>query len=171
MAGTAAGSEVVSVERLLAVAKDTMAKARYCWAVTSPGDGQANARPMGRIPSPAGEDPCNVWFMTRRTSRKALEIGRTGRLTAVFQHDADDSYVTLIATAAVVTDRAAIRASWDKAWNTFFPGGAEDENAVFVGAQAERIELWVRGVTPEPFGSRGANLVRDASGSWHEVQR
>lgn len=162
-------SGAASVERLLAVAKDTMAKARYCWAVTLAEDGQANARPMGRLPSPAGEDPSTVWFLTRRTSRKALEIGRTGRLTVVFQHDADDSYVTLIGRSAVITDRATIRARWQKSWNLFFPGGAEDESATFVRTDAERIELWVRGVTSEPFGVRGAKLVRDASGPWHEV--
>jgi hypothetical protein len=85
-----------SVERLLAAAAATMEKARYCWAMTVAEDGSVNARPMGPQKSPASEDPFGILFLTRRGSRKALEIGRTGRLSVVYQHDADDSYVTLI---------------------------------------------------------------------------
>jgi general stress protein 26 len=167
----AAGSEAASVERLLTAAKDTMAKAKFCWAVTTAENGQANARPMGRIPSAPGDDAWIVWFMTRRTSRKALEIGRAGRLTVVFQHDADDSYVTLIGRSEIITDRAVIRPRWQKDWNLFFADGAEDENAVLVRTEAMRLELWVRGVTAEPFGARTTILERDESREWREVPR
>jgi general stress protein 26 len=57
-------------------------------------------------------------------SRKAREIGRTGRLSVVYQHDADDGYVTLIGRGVIVADRALLRARWQPAWNQFFPGGA-----------------------------------------------
>jgi hypothetical protein len=36
-----------SLEQLLAAAAATMAKARYCWALTIAEDGSVNARPMG----------------------------------------------------------------------------------------------------------------------------
>jgi hypothetical protein len=36
--------------------------------------------------------------------------------------------------------------------------------------EAERIELWVRGVTAEPFGARGAILERDPGRPWRLVQ-
>ena len=166
----AAGSEAASVERLLTAAKDAMAKAKFCWAVTTAENGQANARPMGRIPSVPGDDAWIVWFMTRRTSRKALEIGRTGRLSVVYQHDADDSYVTLIGRGVIIADRALLRARWQPAWNQFFPAGADDETAIFVQLEADRIELWVRGVTPEPFGTRGAILERGPGQPWRMVQ-
>lgn len=159
----------MTVERLLTAANDTMAKARYCWAVTVAGDGHANARPMGRLMALPGEDAWSVWFMTRRTSRKAIEIGRTGHLTVIFQHDTEEAYVTLIGRAAVVTDRAAIRARWQQRWNLFFPGGAEDENVAFLRTETERIELWAHGVSPEPFGTRAAIMERDHAGQWHEV--
>ncbi len=68
-----------SVERLLAAAVATMEKARYCWAMTVAEDGSVNARPMGPQKSPASEDPFGILFLTRRGSRKALEIGRTLR--------------------------------------------------------------------------------------------
>jgi len=71
-------------------------------------------------------------FLTRRGSRKALEIGRTGRLSVVYQHDADDSYVTLIGRGVIIADRALLRARWQPAWNRFFPAGVDDETSMFV---------------------------------------
>jgi hypothetical protein len=31
------------------------------------------------------------------------------------------------------------------------------------------MELWIRGVTPEPFGLRATALERDADGGWRVV--
>ena len=109
-------------------------------------------------------------FLTRRGSRKALEIGRTGRLSVVYQHDADDSYVTLIGRGVIIADRALLRARWQPAWNRFFPAGVDDETSMFVQLEADRIELWVRGVTPEPFGTRGAIMERGPGQPWRLVQ-
>jgi general stress protein 26 len=164
-----------SLEQLLAAAEATMAKTRYCWAMTIAEDGSVNARPMGpQKPgpqnSPSGEDPFGILFLTRRGSRKAQEIGRTGRLSVLYQQDGDDGYVTLIGRGVIVADRALLRARWQPAWNQFFPTGPDDEASIFVQLEAERIELWVRGVTAEPFGSRGAILERDRGQPWRLVQ-
>src|SRR5260370_30157068 len=103
------GAGCTSVERLLAAAVATMEKARFCWAMTVAEDGSVNARPMGPQKSPASEDPFAILFLTRRGSRKALEIGRTGRLSVVYQHHADDSYATLIARRSIIAGRALPR--------------------------------------------------------------
>jgi general stress protein 26 len=159
-----------SLDTLLTAAAATMAKTRYCWAMTIAEDGSVNARPMGPQKSLSSEDPFGILFLTRRGSRKAREIGRTGRLSVLYQHDADDGYVTLIGRGVIVADRALLRARWQPAWNQFFPTGADDEAAVLVQLEAERIELWVRGVTAEPFGTRGAILERDPGQPWRLVQ-
>jgi len=136
-------------------------------------DGQrARQRPAhGPRRGPAGRG-CPHYLVpdATRGSRKAEEIARTGRLTVVFQHDADDAYVTLIGRATVVTDRSIISARWQKVWNLYFPKGEDDENAIFLRVEAERIELWVRGVTAEPFGTRGAILERDPGQAWRLLQ-
>ena len=143
-----------SVERLLAAAAATMEKARYCWAMTVAEDGSVNARPMGPQKSPASEDPFGILFLTRRSSRKALEIGRTGRLSVVYQHDGDDSYVTLIGRGVIIADRALLRARWQPAWNQFFPAGADDETSHLRSARSRpHRALGAR---------RDAGAVRDA---------
>src|SRR5882757_10081002 len=110
-----------SVERLLAAAVATMEKARYCWAMTVAEDGSVNARPMGPQKSPASEDPFGILFLTRRGSRKALEIGRTGRLSVVYQHDADDSYVTLIGRGVIIADRRCCERAGSRPGTNSFP--------------------------------------------------
>jgi hypothetical protein len=37
---------------------------RYCWAVTSAGDGRANARVAKAFPNGDGEDLWTRWFLT-----------------------------------------------------------------------------------------------------------
>src|SRR5260370_33286693 len=138
------GAGCTSVERLLAAAVATMEKARFCWAMTVAEDGSVNARPMGPQKSPASEDPFGILFLTRRSSRKALEIGRTGRLSVVYQHDADDSYVTLIVRGVILADPALLRARWQPSWNPFLTAGDADETAIFVQLEADRPELCVR---------------------------
>lgn len=55
-----------SVGRLLEATRETMTKARYCWAVTATDNGRVNARPMGRVAGLPGEDALTIWFLTRR---------------------------------------------------------------------------------------------------------
>ena len=144
-----------------------MGKVRYCWAVTASEYGGANARPMGRIPGPPGEDEWTVWFLTSSDSRKAAEIRRDRRITIAYQQDSDDAYVTLVGSAALVEDRSEIRSRWQEPWNVYFPSGKEDPNAVFIRVEVDRIELWVRGITPEPFGLRPSVLLRDSANCWN----
>ena len=87
---------------------------------------------MGPQKSASREDPFAILFLTRSGSRKAREIGRTGRLSVLYQHDADDGYVTLIGRGVILADRALLRARWQPAWNQFFPAGADDETSIFV---------------------------------------
>jgi hypothetical protein len=118
--------------------------------------------PMGPQKSPASEDPFGILFLTRRGSRKSLEIGRTGRLSVVYQHDADDSYVTLIGRGVIIADRALLRARWQPAWNRFFPAGVDDETSMFVQLEAERVRADFRGRFNYPTRTR-RYLFRDGT--------
>ena len=50
--------------------------------------------------------------------------------------------------------------------NGYFPDEEERANAAFVEVNVERMELWIRGVTPEPFGLHTTILERDATAAW-----
>jgi pyridoxamine 5'-phosphate oxidase like protein len=81
----------------------------------------------------------------------------------------DDAYVTFVGWAALVEDRSEIRSRWQETWNAYFPSGKEDPNAIFIRVEVDQIELWVRGVTPEPFGLRPSVLHRDSANCWNVV--
>jgi general stress protein 26 len=158
-----------AVAELLDGAAKAIGKVRYCWLVTEAEDGDANPRPMGRLLPDAGEDAWTVRFITDGRSDKAAEMRRTARVTIIFQHAPDDAFVTLIGRATICESSSEVAERWIDAYDAYFPGAADRANAIFVAVDVERIKLWIRGVTPEPFGMRATILARDARRAWRVV--
>lgn len=159
------------VSRLLAGAAKAVASVRYCWLATTAGNGGAGMRPMGRLPPDPGEDAWMIRFLTDGRSRKASDIRRAGKVAILFQHDADDAFVTLTGAAVLREDASEVRRRWKNAYNVYFPGEQDRANAAFVEIEAKRMELWIRGVTPEPFGLYPTILERDGTGDWRLIPR
>jgi general stress protein 26 len=141
------------LNELIAGAAKTMASQRYCWLMTTAQDG-IHARPMGRIPAEAGED--------------ASEIRRCGKITALYEHQPSDGYVTVTGTAVLQDDPAVVCRRWKRGYEAYFPTEADRAHALFVEVAIERMELWIRGVTPEPFGTKPTVLEREGKG-WRLV--
>lgn len=150
-------------ERLLDLARKLVGEVTFCVAATAGEEGGASARVVQ--PRPPGED-WTVDVLTNRRCRKVREIERSGRLTLLYQHDADRSYVCLSGPAEIVEDRELKRATWTPAHNRWNPGGPEDSSTVYMRLRTERIELWsaVHDVMPEPTGYSAAVLLRDGEG-------
>jgi general stress protein 26 len=153
------------IGRLLEGAAKVTARVRYCWLLTEAEKGCA-ARPMGRILSSSDADHWIIRFVTDRRSRKTSEIQRSGNVQLIFQDEEEEAFVVLIGNAALLTDPAAIRNLWKDAYRRYFPGEEDSANAMFVEVEVQRMRLWIRGVTPEPFGFQPVVLERDAPGSW-----
>jgi general stress protein 26 len=154
----------VEINRLLAGAAKTIAGVRYCWLVTEAEAGVANARPMGRVLSDA--DDWTIRFVTGGRSRKASDIRRAGEVGLIFQRDQDDAYVVLSGKATLIERPSEVDRLWKSAYDAYFPNATERANAAFVEVEVARMELWIRGVTPEPFGLLPTVLERDAGGTW-----
>jgi len=161
----------VEVGRLLAGAAKTVASASYCWLATAPEAGAPSLRPMGRIMRDAGEDEWRIRFLTDGRSRKARDMRRAGEVTIIFQHEPDLAYVTLTGRAALHDSQAEVRGRWKDAYSVYFRSETDRANAIFVEVDVDRIELWIRGVTPEPFGLQTTLLERDAGGGWRVIAR
>ena len=89
---------------------------------------------------------------------------RASEVTILFQHDPDLAFVALIGKAELHENTSETRARWKPAYNVYFPSEADRANAIFVEVEIERMELWIRGVTPEPFGLHATVLERDTEG-------
>ena len=154
------------MSRLLAGAAKAIAGVRNCWLVTQADTGGTSARPMGRVPPDPDKNGWNIRFVTGGRSRKASDMRRAGTVGLIFQRDQDDAFVVLSGSATLIEAAAEVRRLWKDAFNAYFPGEADRTNATFVQVNVERMELWIRGVTPEPFGLRPTVLARDAGGIW-----
>ena len=165
-------NDAVDVGSLLAGATRTIESVRYCWLVTAAEDGFANLRPMGRLMrgTGRGEDEWKIEFITDGRSRKSTDLRRDGRVAIIYQHDPDDAFVTLIGKATLLESEAEVRDRWKRAYDALVPTQEDRANAVFVEVDVERMELWIRGVTPAPFGFRTTILERDAGRAWRAVQ-
>ncbi len=162
----------VEVSRLLAGGMRAIASVRYCWLATEAKAGGRDAmRPMGRLPPEPGDKEWTIRFVTDGRSRKASDIRRAGKVALIFQHDADDAFVALTGVATLREDASEVRRRWKDAYNRFFPTEAHRAAAAFIEVEAQRMVLWIRGVTPEPFGLRATTLERDAAGAWRLIGR
>ena len=159
-------TEDAEARRLLLGAAGAIASMRYCWLVTAADAGLVNARPMGQTLRALDEDEWTVRFVTDGRSRKASEIWRAGKATLIFQREADDAYVALMGTATLRVGATQDRRHWRDAYEIYFPGEEDRTNAAFIEVRGERMELWIRGVTREPFGIRPTRLERGAADSW-----
>lgn len=149
----------MDADRLLGLARQLVSEVTFCVAATQGEDGDTSAR----IVQPrAPRDDWTVDFLTNRRCRKVREIERTGRMTLLYQHDKDRSYLCLVGAAEIVEDRELKRATWTEAHYRWNPGGPEDPSTVYVRLRPERIELWsaVHNVMPEPTGYSAAVLIR-----------
>jgi general stress protein 26 len=164
MLETKAEADAADVSLLLAGAAKTMRSARYCWLTTATDAGAPHVRPMGRLLNDPGEDEWRIRFLTNGRSRKAADMRRASEVAIVFQHEPDLAYVTLIGRAELRQDAPETRARWKAAYDIYFPSESERANALFVEVETERLELWIRGLTPEPFGRRTTVLEREAGG-------
>ena len=169
MAQTEHNGDPHDVSRLLAGAARTIASAAYCWLATSSAAGLPSMRPMGRLPRGPGDDDWTIRFVTNGRSRKAADIRSAPKVTLLFQRDADDAYVALTGAARLLTEESEVRRRWKDAYAPFFPTEADRANAAFLEVEARRLELWIRGVTPEPFALQTTTLERDAAGAWRLI--
>jgi general stress protein 26 len=163
--------ETAEVNQLLAGAAKALATLRNCWLVTASESSGANARPMERLKRDLDESEWKIRFLTDGRSRKASELRRDGKVAVIFQYDPDDAFVTVIGTARLREEPSEVRRRWQRAYDIYFPSERDRASAAFVEVEAERLELWIRGVTPEPFGLHPTILERDAGGGWRLVPR
>jgi general stress protein 26 len=154
------------LSRQLAGAAKTIARVRSCWLVSEAESGGANARPMGHLLSDTDENDWTIRFIAYGNSRKASDIRRAGKVGLIFQHDQDEAFVFLSGKATLIENAPDVSRLWKDAYAIHFPTEADRANATFVQVYAERMELWIRGVTPEPFGIRPTVLERDAADNW-----
>ena len=153
----------MDIAALLAIARETIDKVPFCFAITVGENGAASARV---VQTGTLRDDWSVGFMTERYCRKVVEMERAGRLTLAYQYDPEKAYVTLTGRPVIIDDVALKRSVWNPNADRWHRGGPDDPNVVIVRLITDLIEIWSSGrdVMPEPKGFSAAVLERDGLG-------
>jgi general stress protein 26 len=155
--------------RFLAAARETIAAVPVCWLATRSLEGGTNARAVSSSAGPPGSDEWTRRCLVRRSSRKVAEMQAAPLVTLAFQHPSGDRYIALGGRATIIEDVAEMRTIWSSDLDAHFPPGFADANMIIVQVDVDRIEIHVRGLTPEPFGAGRTLLERQRAGSWHVI--
>lgn len=143
--------------RLLAVAREIMQKARYCALVTVGRDGQ----PQARVVDPQAPEPdLTVWIGTNPATRKVAEIRADPRVTLFYFDAPSRGYVTLTATAELVSDPAEKALRFKAGWAPFDKDAHRGDDFLLIRARAKRVEIVseAHGITNDPLTWRPTTL-------------
>lgn len=150
---------------LLSGAAKAIAGVRYCWLLTAGQPEWLSARPMGRLQRDLEEDDWRLRFVADGRSRKMRELERCGQVAAIFQ-DGDEAFLTLTGVPTFRSDETLASQLLKKSFEVYFPSEQDRAHAAVIEIDTRRMDLWIRGVTPEPFGVRPVRLERDATRRW-----
>jgi general stress protein 26 len=159
----------IQILQFLAAARETIAAVPVCWLATRSLEGGTNARAVSSSAGPPGSDEWTRRFLVRRSSRKVAEMRAEPLVTLAFQHSAGDRYIALGGCATIIEDAAVMRTMWPNDLDAQFPRGFADANMIVIQVDIDRIEVHVRGLTPEPFGAGRTLLERQPDGSWRFI--
>jgi general stress protein 26 len=155
--------------QFLRAARETIAAVPVCWLATRSLQGGTNARAVSCSAGPPGSDEWTRRFLVRRSSRKVAEMRAAPLVTLAFQHPSGDRYIALGGRAKITEDVTEMRTMWSSDLDAHFPPGFADANMIVIRVDVDRIEVHVRGLTPEPFGAGRTLLERQPAGSWRFI--
>ena len=110
---------------------------RYSKLITFGSDGAPHGRIMTNLP--LGDDMV-IWYATGLSTNKAKEIEKNPNVS-VFVDDPDDqTNVSIIGRAEIVTDARLRKEYWQEPFGYFFPGGPVDPDYCLIKITPKKIE-------------------------------
>jgi len=152
--------------RFVAAADALVRNAPDCWLITLSETAGANARPMGRALPTSNLETWKIQLLTDNRSRKVSELRHTPTVKLIFQRGPEQAFAALSGLAKLINEPADVARLWKRRYQVHFATEADRENAAFIEVTVDRMELWIRGVTPEPFGLRPTIVDRTAGDGW-----
>jgi general stress protein 26 len=153
------------IQAILEGADNVITQAPCCWLMTLSG-GAIAARPMGSVISPLSQTDWCLYYLVDVRSNKARDIRSARQVHLIFQNG-NDAFVSLAGVAEVITDAGTMAQRWQPSYDRIFPTADERASAGFIDIRADALRVWIRGLTPEPFGLRSLTLRRAPGGDWH----
>lgn len=122
-----------NIAKLAKLIKDV----QVCMVATRDADGKLMSRPMA---VQEVEFDGDLWFFTKRSSRKAEQIARDPRVNVALA--SRSSWVSVSGEAEVVHDLDKAKQLWNAGISAWFPEGPEDPEIVLIKVHADGAEYW-----------------------------
>lgn len=88
------------------------------------------------------DDEGAIWFFTNEYSPKMKEISLNNEINISFINENKSNYVTLKATASLVTDKAKMEELFNPFVKAWFPKGLDDPKLALLKADITSAEYW-----------------------------
>ena len=98
-----------------------------------------HARPMAYR---SIEGDAELWFFSKKSSRKAEEIEAQPDVLISFADPRAQHFVSISGRAEIISDRGIVESRWSEIYRAWFPGGPSDENVIAIRVTAEHAEYW-----------------------------
>jgi general stress protein 26 len=119
--------------------RDLIKNVKFAMLTTRAVDGTLTSRPMTTLQT---EFDGTLWFMLAANSLKAEDIEQRPKVNLGYAHPQDGRYVSVSGTAEVVRDRAKVGELWNPIYETWFPGGPDDENLALLKVEIATADYW-----------------------------
>ncbi|MDB5364865.1 MAG: pyridoxamine 5-phosphate oxidase [Rhodospirillales bacterium] len=103
-------------------------------------DGALRSRPMGNRQADTFDG--TLWFLTRASSHKVLELQETDEVNLAYASPEKHTYVSVSGRARLVRDRSRARQLWSSSLKVWFPQGLDDPDLALLRVDVEKAEYW-----------------------------
>jgi general stress protein 26 len=88
------------------------------------------------------DDEGNIWFFTNECSHKTSEISVENTVSLTYSDPNNHTYLSIVAEASLVDDKAKMKELWSPFIQAFFPKGLNDPKLTLLKVQPTDAEYW-----------------------------
>ncbi|RYU92311.1 pyridoxamine 5'-phosphate oxidase [Mucilaginibacter terrigena] len=119
--------------------KDKVNEVKTAMLTTYNADKGFNSRPMGTADV---DNEGNIWFFTNEYSPKVSEISVENTVSLTYSDVKNHTYLSIVAEASVVDDKAKMKELWNPFIQAFFPAGLDDPKLTLLKVTPTDAEYW-----------------------------
>jgi general stress protein 26 len=119
--------------------QDKVKEVRTAMLTTYNAEKGFSSRPMGTADI---DEEGNIWFFTNEYSPKASEISVENTVSLTYSDPKDHTYLSIVAEASFIDDRAKMKELWNPFVKAFFPEGLDDPKLILLKVKPTDAEYW-----------------------------
>jgi general stress protein 26 len=119
--------------------QDKIKEVRTAMLTTYNPDKGFSSRPMGTADV---DDEGNIWFFTNEYSSKVSDISVENTISLTYSDPKNHTYLSIVAEASLVDDKAKMKELWNPFIQAFFPKGLDDPKLTLIKLKPSDAEYW-----------------------------